>query len=675
MLAQARHDSTSSRTRIQNPRRLMIARGIWVVLVLAAALLFILGMGSDIQNNLRVCPQPPCEGVTQPVLRMVDPRLGALLPNGFWVIYFPLLDAVLMVVWFISGVVLFWLRSDDWVVMCLSLAFMLLGAYYGPSTIGVSDAFPALRLPLLLVFACGMSFTLVILYTFPDGHFVPGWTRWVILPFALWELMRGAGFYFRLPFYVPPYRIAIFIITLVFLGTGMYAQVYRYRRETSAIRRQQSKWFVLGVSAAILGHILSTTFLLLFTQPHIPVSISLIVNLARPAVEHLLLILIPLTVGFAMLRYRLWDVDLVINRSLVGGVVTALLALIFLGGLLILKSLLELLLGDEQTTLAAMVSTGVVALLFGPTRRAVRHFVDRRLYGFRFDLNDLRQAGIADGKIERPGALTGTTLGAYDVLGLIGKGGMGEIYRGQAAGETVALKILPPELATRDDMRERFSRESRALLTLDHPNIVRLRDFGESRGIHYIALDLVEGRDLSAVLDEYGRLPLGQACTIIRDIAAALDHAHQRGLVHRDVKSSNVLLQAHNGSYEPTYSAILTDFGIAKLHETSQSLTGTGAVGTIDYMAPEQIMTAREVDGRADVYALGVIFYEMLTGQRPFQGNAASVLFAHLQQPPPDPRDMLPELPPHIVEALHKALAKNPDERWPTAGALADALG
>jgi serine/threonine-protein kinase len=159
---------------------------------------------------------------------------------------------------------------------------------------------------------------------------------------------------------------------------------------------------------------------------------------------------------------------------------------------------------------------------------------------------------------------------------------------------------------------------------------------------------------------------------IMSGLTAALDYAHEKGFVHRDVKPSNVMLCLNED--EETYRAILMDFGVAKIQDAETDLTGTDAVGTIDYMAPEQIEVSHAVDCRADIYALGVTLYEILTGEKPFKGSPAQVLFSHLQQPAPDPRKLNGDIPRHIARAIMKAMAKTPDARFRSAGALAAAL-
>jgi serine/threonine protein kinase len=175
---------------------------------------------------------------------------------------------------------------------------------------------------------------------------------------------------------------------------------------------------------------------------------------------------------------------------------------------------------------------------------------------------------------------------------------------------------------------------------------------------------------------ERGPLSLAEVHPILQGVASALDYAHAQGLVHRDVKPSNVMLRPAEDSGQVDnlpYNAILTDFGIAKILTSDTGATATGMMmGTLDYMAPEQIRVSRQVDGRADVYSLGVVLYRMVTGELPFKGeHPSAVMLGHLQEPPPDPRKLAPDLPDRAAEAILHALAKDPEERFPTAGALA----
>ena len=251
----------------------------------------------------------------------------------------------------------------------------------------------------------------------------------------------------------------------------------------------------------------------------------------------------------------------------------------------------------------------------------------------------------------------GTELAGYRVEALIGRGGMGVVYRAQdlALDRDVALKLLAPHLADDVSFRERFLTESRVAASLEHPNVVPIHDAGEIDGQLYIAMRLVEGSDLKAVLRE-GPLEPARAVRILEQVAGALDAAHARGLVHRDVKPSNVLIDEGGHVY-------LADFGLSRyLDDAALPLGPAKSLGTADYVAPEQIR-GEEVDGRADVYALGCMLYECLAGEPPFRrGTDAATLYAQLEEAPP--------LVPGLEEVLPRALAKEPDGRYATCGEL-----
>ena len=259
-------------------------------------------------------------------------------------------------------------------------------------------------------------------------------------------------------------------------------------------------------------------------------------------------------------------------------------------------------------------------------------------------------------------------FGRYRLWGLLGRGGMGEVYRAYDTGRDriVALKLLPPQLAGDADFIARFRRESRLAARLRDPHVVPIHDFGEVDGRLFIDMRLVEGTDLANLLTERHRMEPVRAVHLVGQVAAALDAAHRDGLVHRDVKPSNVLVTEEDHVY-------LTDFGIA--HSTdATALTGTGtALGTIQYMAPERFLHGRG-DRRMDVYSLGCMLFEVLTGRRPFEGDEVPAqMYAHVHMPPPRPSTLVPGLSPALDEVVLRAMAKDPAHRFDTAGALAAA--
>lgn len=273
--------------------------------------------------------------------------------------------------------------------------------------------------------------------------------------------------------------------------------------------------------------------------------------------------------------------------------------------------------------------------------------------------------------------LAGQTIGGYEIHSKLGEGGMGVVFRARHVrlDKRVALKILPPDLLRGPDTVRRFEREMRAVGRLNHPHLVQAYDAGEDHGIHYLALELMDGGDLNRLVKKRGGLPIWAACRLIRQAALALDYAHRRGLVHRDIKPANLML-TRDGQLK------VSDLGLARLiREEGEigSLTDAGAcLGTPDYMAPEQWENTHAVDGRADLYALGCTLFYLLVGRAPWQTEDSrtmpSKMQAHVQGQPPDLKTLRPDAPERLVTIYRKLLSKKPAERYVDGAVLAEAL-
>jgi class 3 adenylate cyclase/tRNA A-37 threonylcarbamoyl transferase component Bud32 len=268
----------------------------------------------------------------------------------------------------------------------------------------------------------------------------------------------------------------------------------------------------------------------------------------------------------------------------------------------------------------------------------------------------------------------GTEVAGHRIESVIGRGGSSVVYLAEHVrlGRKVALKLLAPELSEDAAFRRRFIRESRAAAELDHPNIVRVYDAGEADGTLYISMQYIEGTDLAQLLRRDGRLHPARVASIASQCADALDAAHARGLVHRDVKPANILVAGTAGGKDRVF---LSDFGITKRQASSGGITRTGEfVGTIDYIAPEQIL-GQPVDARTDVYSLGCVLFECLTGKPPFEReHDVAVVYAHLGDAPPRISERAPDLPAGLDGVLARAMAKSKEARFPSCGGFAEAM-
>ncbi len=270
----------------------------------------------------------------------------------------------------------------------------------------------------------------------------------------------------------------------------------------------------------------------------------------------------------------------------------------------------------------------------------------------------------------------GLALGdAYTIEGEIGRGGMGVVYRArdERLQRRVAIKVLPPELAFQDEIRQRFMREAQTAARLSHPHIVPIHGVDEGGGLVYFVMGLVDGESLGARIKRRGQLPAEEVRRIMKETADALSAAHAFSVVHRDIKPDNILLEGTRGR------VMVTDFGIAKALSAAGSgatLTGAGvAIGTPAYMSPEQAAGEREIDGRSDVYSLGIVAYQMVTGELPFQApTVAGILMKQITEAAPLVTLKRPDVPEDLALAISRCLEKDPENRWPTADALRRAL-
>lgn len=662
--------TSTSVTRLTGPR-LWAVRGVWFAVTVLGVSLFVLAIPARYRELATICSTlTECASLqVTPAGATAVRELGWTLEAYATITFIP--ELLSMLVGTTAGLIVFWRRSDDWMAVFTSLTLILFGTVLQATIQVLGVRLPALR-PILqgllmVAFAC----YLILLFVFPNGQFVPRWLRWpaLILTLVSAPVIPSMA-----------YTAAGAFLTIPPLSLGVWSQIHRYRKMSSPTERQQTKWVLIGFGFFAIGVVFFTLPFILLPAQFDPaaLAISSKADIIYNSVYAFFFVFLPFYVflasfAIATLRYRLWDVDPILNRSLIYGGLTIVLGGLFAAGFFGLRKLLEAALGGEQAVLAAVVATAAVLLLFNPARRWLRRFVDRRIYGIEIEYRTppaRRQL--------RSVTSSRTVFGDFTHLEPVGSGGMAEVYRAQhpTLGHTVAIKVLPARLARDPAFRRRFEREAQATAALKHPNIVGMLDYGVLNDTHYMVLEFVDGADLGQFLRDTGSLSLAQTVPILSDVASALDYAHEQGLVHRDVKPSNVMLEpATSPASGKPYRAVLTDFGIARILTGGTNLTASGMVGTFAYIAPEQIQAASNVDGRADVYGLGVVAYLMLTGHLPFeQHNTGAVLMAHLMQPAPDPRTLVPDLPAGVAGAIQQAMAKAPDERFASAGAFVEAL-
>lgn len=581
-----------------------------------------------------------------------------------------LADFYILLGFFSLAMLLFMRRSDDWMAIFLSLMIMTFGLRVTNlgSEMMTQAGTQYLFSPILMMGETGI---ILLGWIYPDGRFLPRWFR-LLLPALVLNI--ALLYWPGSPLFAYNNSLAVSMVNaLAWYAVTLFAMLYRYRKAVHLNQRQQIRWVFLGTMGPLLWFLafnLPSLFIPPLQDPNSTTSIIFIMAMRVLSIP--LFLVFPACLTIAIARYKLFDIDFLINRALVYGALTTLLVSIFGLVLVVVNAMFNAVTSGTQPTLGLALSALAAGALFQPARKALQRFVDRAFYSIKIDYlkTPVKQKYTASPNTQ---TLAPQLFSSYKHLELIGRGGMAEVYRAEhpTQNRAVAIKVLLSNLAEDELFRRRFMREAQTLSGLEHPHIVRLFDYGEENGLYYMVMEYLDGANLSAYLKQNGRMPLPVALPILRDVADALDYAHAAGLVHRDVKPSNLMLDTQADSAR----AVLTDFGIAKVSSANTNITASAVLGTFDYIAPEQIQGAAEIDGRADIYALGVTSYQLLTGSLPFKRpGAGALLLAHLTAPPPDAREAIPTLPRHIATALQRAMAKKPADRFPTAAEFALAM-
>ena len=654
---------------------LTAARTAWIILVLLNVGIFLYGFFLSYEQNLGQLPRDGFEEWSAAEVRTAFAEVN--ISTGVYATYIALLDGIPFLIGLGIGVLIFWRRSDIPIGLLASYAAITLGItnnsawFFAWDTL--RDAAQAASFNLILVEKIFANFNeaaiISLLLIFPNGRFSPKWTRWglglLLFYYVVETLTQG---------FLQDWGNGLgWFITLAIIGLPTYSQFYRYRTSSSEVERQQIKWLVFSLAAMFV--VFAALIAFVFSTPTAPEPSGAVAigQMVMVLIITIPVTLLPISIGIAVTRYRLWEINILINRSLVYGLVTVTLGAVFMLGFAGIQTLLKEFFGAEQALYPAIISGALVAGLFTPTTKRLRHYVDKRFYGIDLDYTDVARQEeelVKTLSKEEPAS----SFGKYTALGLIGRGGMGEVYKANDpdTGNTVAIKTLYIRgEGDEEELVKRFHREAQAIEGLEHKNIVRLFDYGEEEDLPYMVMEYVEGKTISELVRGSGGIPLDEALPLFEGIASALDYAHGKGIVHRDIKPSNVIIE---DGKQPR--AVLMDFGIARMVSAMTALTGTGGmVGTLDYISPEQIQGAHEVDRRADVYSLGAMVYQTLTGELPFKHrNPGALIMAHLSTPPPDARELVKDLPRIAAKAIQKAMAKEAGDRFETAGEFVQGL-
>jgi predicted Ser/Thr protein kinase len=642
---------------------------VFIVLSFATVVFFSLGVPLYFQSYI--------ENINEETLAALQ---GLGLSTTFYAAYQTVLVVLLAIGFAVAGMIIVWFKSDEW--LALLVAFTLIGQganAFGP--LQKMAAISSVEIPVRFVIAMVLMGLPLSCYLFPDGKIQKRWMIYVAGFWFIWLMV--SVFWHSFPFNLfdrgGSDTLRYLLSLLAVLSTGIYAQVYRYRTTDSATKREQLKWIVFGIAVGILTGIGVNLFLSFFELTQPSAGTYLIVDMLTQTLSVIAQFMVPVAVVFSILKYRLYDIELVINRSIIYGSLTLVLAAVF--GILLfgLQSAYKAITKqDNPPTIAVVISTIAVSSIFQPTRKALRRFINLKFYGMDIDFDEIKRRNQQMSKAASLPSEDVTNVGGYREIELIARGGMGEVYKARHPNlnRTVAVKVLSSFFKDDPNFNKRFAREAKTMAQLRHPNIITIHDYGDQNGLPFIVMEYLTGETLSHMLTRCERLSLEDCLPLLEDIASALDYAHGQGVIHRDIKPSNVIIEPITTlTSGRTQRAILMDFGIARFASENTMLTASGDVlGTADYISPEQVHGTVELDSRADQYSFAVMTYQLLTGHKPFErNNTWAMIRSHLEEPPPDPRIHV-KMPEPVALAILKALSKKPEERFSSVGEFVKAL-
>ena len=648
---------------------LALVRAVFILLSLVTMIFFGLGISVYYQGLVK--------GISLETLETLR-SLG--LSSTFFAVYQTGLAIVLAIGSCIAGIIIFRFKSDEWVAMVVAFTLIGMGANaFEP--LGMAASVIGSKTPVHFAMAMILASHPLTCYILPDGKFPQKWMKVVAWIWFLWLMVSVFWKSFPVNLFNwsgNGFDIYLYSLLTVLL-TGIYALIYRYAHTENAIKREQLKWVVFSIAVAIVVAVGSDILIEFFEKTDPSKASLLIANMLTQTISVIALLSVPTAMVFSILRYRLYDIELVINRSLIYGLLTIVLAAVFAGILGSLQSLFHAITGGQNPPpVGIVVATLAVFSLFKPTLTVSRNFVNKKIFGIEFNFTDAKRLNAKVEKVSHLPSRVVTSIGGYTDLELISRGGMGEIYKARhpTLNHTIAVKVLSLYFKDDPDFNKRFAREAEMMAKLRHPNIITIHDFGEQDGLPYIVMDYLTGETVSQILKAHNRLSLEESLPLLQDVASALDYAHGQGVIHRDIKPSNVIVEPMNTATNGRSDrAILMDFGIARFVDENSTLTASGDVlGTADYISPEQIHGSTELDSRTDQYSFAVMTYQILTGRKLFErNNTWAMIRSHLEEPPPDPRLLVP-MPDVVAEALLRALAKKPEERFESVGQFVSEL-
>lgn len=638
---------------------------IWVLIVSSSLVFFFMGWPLRL-NELTHPPAGIALGLEK----------AGLTPT-IWAIGMLGSETLLMLGCTLVGIFLYSHLRKEVVIFLTSLTLIT----FSTGVLNVLEAFmvsyPQFEFVILFQKALAWALVVLIFYLFPDGRFELKWTRWAYLGWLVFTLSW-------LIFPDTPHNPTrlgalssewVYIAYLGWLGSGAFVLFWRSVHSSSREGRQKSKWMTTGlVGAVFIAFVqefptLANPHLVDHTHPE-GIWYALVSTLIFCAG----VMLVPLGIVFSIQKDRLWRIDFLINRALVSGLMILIVILGLYGTFTIFTDLLNAITGIQYTWFPLVTAGLLVFYLFRPTLRWVQTLVDQNVFGIHVTF---RKANGVSQPLETEIIWTGRTVGRYRIDELMRIGKSGRVYKGVEihTGNPVAVKFLHQYLVRQIVHRKAFVAEAKILSRLSHPNIGNLLDYGEeAERACYIVMEYLSDRTLEDRLREKGSLSIAEADYVLTQIGAALDYAHQQEIIHLDVKPGNILLRPKSG-VPFGYIPILTDFGISRNLFDDRSHLDQEVSGTFDYISPEQIHSPKQLGRQSDIYSLGVVAFQMVTGQLPFQNHQpAAKLLAHLYEPAPNPMEINPDVPLKAAVSIQQAMRKDPIERFHNALAFTAAF-